>query len=159
MRAVVQRVKSASVRVLDGPGAPYVSGEIGRGLLVLAGVMAGDGERDLDWMAHKLVNLRIFADADGKMNRSVLDVAGSVLVVSQFTICGDASKGCRPDFTAAARPKEAEPLYERLCERISEAGVPVARGVFRAMMEVALVNDGPVTIVLDSAPVARGGGS
>src|SRR5207253_3102913 len=110
----------------------------------------GDSDREAAWMAEKVANLRIFNDAAGKMNLSVIDVKGALLAVSQFTLLGDASRGRRPEFTAAARPELAEPLYARFCEAVAAAGVPVARGVFRAMMEVALVNDGPVTILLDS---------
>jgi D-tyrosyl-tRNA(Tyr) deacylase len=150
VRAVVQRVKRAAVRVLDGPGAPRVSGEIGPGLVVLLGVAAGDGEREAAWMAEKVANLRIFEDEAGKMNRSAVEVGAAVLAVSQFTLLGCASRGRRPDFTAAARPEVAEPLYERFCEAVAARGVPVARGVFRAGMEVELVNDGPVTIIIDS---------
>lgn len=150
MRAVIQRVKSASVKILDGPGAPRISGEIGPGLLVLLGVADADTDREAAWVAEKVANLRIFNDAQGKMNLSVIDVKGAVLAISQFTLLGDASRGRRPEFTAAARPEAALPLYERFCEAVAAAGVPVARGVFRAMMEVALVNDGPVTIILDS---------
>ncbi len=152
MRAVVQRVKSASVRAIDpGGGEARLVGEIGRGLLVLAGVMAGDGDREVEWMAEKIAHLRVFEDEQGRMNRSAIETGAAALVISQFTICGDASRGRRPDFTAAARPEVAQPLYERLCERIAAAGLSVARGEFGARMEVALVNDGPVTILLDSA--------
>jgi D-tyrosyl-tRNA(Tyr) deacylase len=154
MRAVVQRVSRASVTV---EGA--LAGEVGRGLLVLLGVAGGDGEREVDWMAEKTAHLRIFEDAEGKMNRSVLEEKGGVLAVSQFTLMGDARKGRRPDFTAAARPEVALPLYERFCERLRALGVaPVARGVFGARMEVALVNEGPVTILLET-PLAPGGGA
>jgi D-tyrosyl-tRNA(Tyr) deacylase len=145
MRAVVQRVSRAAVRV-EGATA----GEIGRGLLVLLGVAAGDGEEEARWMADKVAQLRVFEDAAGKMNRSVADVGGAVLVVSQFTLLGDARKGNRPSFTGAAPPEAADALYRRVCALLGERGLPVATGVFRAHMEVELANDGPVTILLDS---------
>jgi D-aminoacyl-tRNA deacylase len=146
MRAVVQRVTRAQVRVDD-----RVTGEIGRGLLVLLGAGAGDGTGEADHMVEKVANLRIFADDAGKMNRSVLEIAGGVLAVSQFTLYGDARKGRRPAFTQALEPIQAEALYERFVAGLRAAGVePVATGVFGAMMQVELVNDGPVTILLDS---------
>lgn len=145
MRAVVQRAARAAVRV----GGQTV-GEIGAGLLVLLGVAAGDGEEAARFMAAKLAGLRIFEDAAGKMNRSVADVGGGVLVVSQFTLLGDARSGNRPGFSAAAPPEEANRLYEQVCAMLREKGLTVAQGVFRAHMEVELVNDGPVTILLDS---------
>ncbi len=145
MRAVVQRVSRAAVRV-EGATA----GEIGRGLLLLLGVAAGDGEEEARWMADKVAQLRVFEDAAGKMNRSVADVGGAVLVVSQFTLLGDARKGNRPSFTGAAPPEAADALYRRVCALLGERGLPVATGVFRAHMEVELANDGPVTILLDS---------
>ena len=146
MRAVVQRVTSASVTV-----AGEVVGAIEGGLLVLLGAGAGDGASDLAYIVDKLVNLRIFADAAGKMNRSVLDVAGEVLVVSQFTLYGDARQGRRPAFTGALEPVAAKELYLRALDAIRAAGVHrVEAGVFAADMQVALVNDGPVTILLDS---------
>ena len=144
MRAVVQRVTRASVRV-DGA----VAGEIGRGLLVLLGVGRGDAAADADAMAEKIANLRIFADGEGQMNLSVLQAGGAVLVVSQFTLYGDARRGRRPSYTAAAPPEIANELYRRFVERIAATGLPVAEGVFRAHMEVELVNDGPVTLLLD----------
>jgi D-tyrosyl-tRNA(Tyr) deacylase len=147
MRAVVQRVSRGAVRV-DG----QVVGEIGRGLLVLLGVAAGDGEDDARWMADKVAQLRIFEDDAGKMNRSVADVGGGVLLVSQFTLLGDARKGNRPSFIGAAPPAEANALYERAAELLRGRGLPVAQGVFRAHMEVDSVNDGPVTLLLDSRP-------
>lgn len=145
MRAVVQRVSRAAVRV-DGS----VAGSIERGLLILLGVAAGDGEEQARWTAGKVAQLRIFEDQAGKMNRSVEDVRGGVLVVSQFTLLGDARKGNRPGFAAAAPPDRANDLYQRVCALLRERGLPVAEGVFRAHMEVELTNDGPVTILLDS---------
>ena len=145
MIAVVQRVTSASVTV---GGA--VVGRIDRGLMVLVGIARGDGPADLDYTASKVVGLRIFADDEGRMNRSVADVAGALLVVSQFTLLGDVRKGRRPAFDAAAPPEEARVLYELLIARFKATGVPVETGVFQACMSVALVNDGPVTLLLDS---------
>ena len=145
MRAVVQRVSRACVRV-DGK----VVGEVGRGLLVLLGVARGDGEDDARLLADRIAALRIFEDEGGKMNLAVADVAGGLLVVSQFTLLGDARKGNRPSFTGAAAPDAANALYERFCALLRERGLPVATGVFRAHMDVELVNDGPVTVLLDS---------
>jgi D-aminoacyl-tRNA deacylase len=145
MRAVVQRVSRAQVRV-DGA----VTGSVERGLLVLLGVGRGDGPEDARSMADKLAALRIFEDQGGKMNLSVADVGGGLLVVSQFTLLGDARKGNRPGFSEAAPPDEANALYQTVCGLVRAKGLPVAQGVFRAHMEVELVNDGPVTILLDS---------
>src|SRR5947209_4916654 len=145
MRAVLQRVARASVEV-EG----QIVGRIGVGWLVLLGVAKGDGDADADRLAEKVARLRAFEDDAGKMNRSVLDVGGSVLVVSQFTLLGDCRAGRRPSFIEAADPAEAERLYLRLAGRIAAAGLPVATGVFRAHMDVDLVNDGPVTLLLDS---------
>jgi D-aminoacyl-tRNA deacylase len=146
MRAVVQRCRRAQVTVDD-----RVVGAIDRGLLVLLGAGTGDTEADLSYVVDKLVGLRIFPDADGKMNRSVLDIGGGVLLVSQFTLYGDARKGRRPAFVDALEPVAAEVWYERAVAAVRAAGVtPVATGVFRADMQVELVNDGPVTILLDS---------
>jgi D-tyrosyl-tRNA(Tyr) deacylase len=145
VRAVVQRVAEASVRI-EGE----LTGRIGTGLAVLLGVAVGDGEHDADYLAEKVLNLRVFPDDAGQMNRSVLDVRGGLLVVSQFTLYGDARKGRRPSYTDAAPPAEANRLYERFVLRLRPSGLEVATGVFRAMMEVALVNHGPVTILLDS---------
>ena len=145
MRCVVQRVTSSSVSV-NGT----VSGSIGAGLMVLIGVSADDTEADLKYMAEKVPNLRIFDDENGVMNRSVLDVGGSILAVSQFTLYGDARGGRRPSYSRAARPDRADELYEKLIACWREKGVHVETGVFRADMKVSLVNDGPVTILLDS---------
>ncbi len=147
MRSVVQRVARGVVRV-----DRQVVGEFGHGLLVLVGGAAGDGSGDARFTADKLAQLRIFEDEAGKMNRSVQDVGGGVLLVSQFTLLGDARKGNRPSFVAAAPPAEAEALYEEVAALLRARAVPVATGVFRAHMEVELVNDGPVTLLLDSRP-------
>jgi D-tyrosyl-tRNA(Tyr) deacylase len=145
VRAVVQRVGEASVRV-----AGEVVGSIGPGLVVLLGVGADDTEADADHLADKVLNLRVFPDEAGQMNRSVLDVSGGLLVVSQFTLLGDARRGRRPSYIQAAPPEEADRLYQYFVSRLRPSGLPVATGVFRAMMDVALVNQGPVTILLDS---------
>lgn len=145
MRVVIQRVSSASVVVDDA-----VVGSIAAGLLVLVGVVAGDTDADADLVADKIAHLRIMADEEGKMNRSVIDVGGSILLVSQFTLAADARKGRRPSFTAAADPAIAEPLISVIVDRLGELGVPVATGAFGAMMDVHLVNDGPVTIVFET---------
>jgi D-aminoacyl-tRNA deacylase len=141
VRAVVQRVARARV----APG-----GEIGLGLCILLGVARGDGEDAADRLAGKIARLRIFPDDEGRFDRSVLDVGGAALVVSQFTLIADTAKGNRPSFAAAAPPETAEPLYARFCAELRALGVPVETGVFGARMEVELVNDGPVTIVLDT---------
>jgi D-aminoacyl-tRNA deacylase len=140
MRAVVQRVSRARVT----PG-----GEIGRGLCVLLGVAGADGEQQAERLAGKVARLRIFPDDDGRFDRSLLDLSCAALVVSQFTLVADSAKGNRPSFAAAAPPEQAEPLYDRFCAELRALGVPVETGVFGAKMEVELVNDGPVTIVLD----------
>jgi len=145
MRLVVQRVARAKVTV-DGE----IVGEIGRGFLVLAGAQQGDTDEDMRYGAEKVVGLRVFEDDAGKMNRSILDVGGSVLLVSQFTLLGDARHGRRPSFSGAERPEIAAPMIDQMAEEIASRGVPVARGVFGADMQVELVNDGPVTILLDS---------
>jgi D-tyrosyl-tRNA(Tyr) deacylase len=145
MRAVVQRVTRASVTVDD-----TVVGQIGVGLLVLLGVSQNDQESDADYLSDKVLGLRIFEDGDGKMNRSVSEVCGAILVVSQFTLYGDVRRGKRPSFDAAARPEYANQLYEYFVSRIRAAGVTCVTGKFQAMMRVELVNDGPVTILLDS---------
>jgi len=145
MRAVVQRVSRAKVTVNE-----WTSGEIGHGLLVLLGVGHEDTEADANYLAEKVAGLRIFEDAEGKMNRSVVDVGGSVLAVSQFTLYGDVRRGKRPSFDAAAPPDEARRLYEFFVERVQAAGLRCETGRFQEMMQVELVNDGPVTILLDS---------
>lgn len=145
MRAVIQRVEKASVSV-EGE----IRGQIGAGFLVLIGVEEGDGDADFRYIADKVPNLRVFEDEQGKMNRSLLDVGGEVLAVSQFTLLGDARGGRRPSFIAAARPETADPMYERLVADWRARGIRVETGVFGAHMKVSLVNDGPVTILLDS---------
>lgn len=145
MRAVVQRVSRAAVRV-DGATV----GEIGPGALILLGVGHGDTVDDARYIAEKVAHLRIFEDDDGKMNRSLLDCGGAALVVSQFTLHGDVRKGRRPSFAGAAPPAQAEALYEACCRELAALGVPVQTGQFQAMMDVELVNDGPVTILIDS---------
>ena len=146
MRAVIQRVSQAAVSIDGMPSA-----SIGTGLLVLLGVEVGDTAADVEWLAGKTVQLRIFPDADGKMNRDVRAIAGDLLVVSQFTLLGDARKGNRPSFMQAARPDEAIPLYESFLQALDvRTGRPPQRGVFAANMKVSLINDGPVTILLDS---------
>lgn len=144
MRVVLQRVSRAEVRV----GERSV-GRIARGYLLLVGITSTDTEQTLAWMAEKVAGLRLFGDADGKMNLALTDVGGAVLVVSQFTLYGDASKGRRPSFLDAARPEIAQPMYERFCAMLRETGVAVATGEFGAMMDVELVNDGPVTLLLE----------
>jgi len=145
MRVLVQRVSRAEVTV-EG----RVTGEIGPGLLLLVGIRQGDGDAELEWMVHKLANLRVFSDAEGKMNLSVQDTGGGVLAISQFTLYGDAKKGNRPSYIEAARPEVAEPLYDKFCEQLGAAiGKEVQRGVFGAHMDVELVNDGPVTLMLE----------
>jgi D-tyrosyl-tRNA(Tyr) deacylase len=144
VRVVLQRVSRARVRA-EG----RVLGEIGPGLLLLAGFTEADGEDALRWMAERIAGLRVFPDEDGKMNRSVQEMGGSVLVVSQFTLYGDTRKGRRPSFVAAARPEAAIELYDRFVEGLAALGLPVQTGEFGAMMEVELVNDGPVTLILE----------
>ena len=145
MRAVIQRVERASVSV-EGE----IRGQIGAGFLVLIGVEEGDGDADFRYIAEKVPNLRVFEDEQGKMNRSLLDVGGEVLAVSQFTLLGDARGGRRPSFITAARPETADPMYEQLVADWRARGIRVETGVFGAHMKVSLVNDGPVTILLDS---------
>ena len=147
MRAVVQRVSRSSVSV-DGE----VVGAVNRGVMVLLGVTHGDGEEQARWLASKIAGLRIFEDSDGKMNRSLLDVGGGALVISQFTLYGDCRKGRRPSFSTAARPEIAEPLVEQFAEYLRQEGVqPVESGVFGAYMQVEIHNDGPVTLILERA--------
>jgi D-aminoacyl-tRNA deacylase len=151
VRAVCQRVSEARVRI-DG----VVQGEIEAGLVVLVGIARGDFTEDAERLAAKIARLRIFPDDRGKFDRSVLDAGGTALVVSQFTLIADSQKGARPDFSQAARPEVAEPLYQHLVQELRRLGVPVQTGVFGAKMQLALVNDGPVTIILD---VESSGGS
>jgi D-tyrosyl-tRNA(Tyr) deacylase len=145
MRAVITRVTAASVRIDD-----VVVSAIGHGLLVLLGVAAGDTSTQLDYVAAKIRDLRIFADDQGRMNRSVVDVAGAVLLVSQFTLLADTRRGRRPSFISAAPPDQARQMYEDMVNRLKDWGLPVSTGVFQADMQVSSVNDGPVTIVLDT---------
>nr|MDD6336204.1 D-aminoacyl-tRNA deacylase [bacterium] len=145
MRCVVQRAATAKVEV-EG----QIVGQIGRGLMVLVGFCQEDGQKDIDWMAHKLAGLRIFEDAEGKMNKSVRDIDGSLLLVSQFTLYGDATRGFRPSFIGAAPADHARGLFDDFVARMREEGLPVETGVFQADMQVSLVNDGPVTIWLDT---------
>ena len=145
MRAVVQRVLNANVKI-DGK----IHAEIEKGLLVLLGVRPEDDEKAMEYMTDKLTNIRIFEDENGKMNRSVRDVGGEILIVPNFTLYGDARKGRRPGFTAAGSPSESQKIFDKFIERIESAGVPVKTGVFQADMNVNISNDGPVTILLDS---------
>ncbi len=145
MRALVQRVARAEV-VVEGK----VTGAIEVGLLVLLGATHEDSESDVRWLAEKIATLRVFADSEGRMNLSLAETGGAVLVVPQFTLYGDARQGRRPEFTAAARPEVAEPLFESFCSRLASAGLRVERGVFRQHMEVSLMNDGPVTLWIES---------
>ncbi|MHB1000441.1 MAG: D-aminoacyl-tRNA deacylase [Armatimonadota bacterium] len=145
MRAVIQRVSSASVTIDDN-----IAGSIGQGLVILLGVGPNDTEKDTVWLADKTANLRIFEDDQGKMNLSLLDIGGQALIVSQFTLYGDARKGRRPSFTDAAPPDKADALYQRYVELIRQAGVTVQTGEFGAKMLVNIQNDGPVTLILDT---------
>ncbi len=149
MRVLLQRVSRAEVRVADAAGVSRVAGRIGLGFLALVGFTHSDGEEQLDWMAEKVIGLRLFGDADDKMNLALADVGGSLLVVSQFTLYGDARKGRRPSFVDAARPEVAIPLYERFVALLRARGARVETGEFGEMMEVELVNDGPVTLWLE----------
>ncbi|MEE8479762.1 MAG: D-aminoacyl-tRNA deacylase [Desulfobacterales bacterium] len=145
MRAVIQRVKESSVTVKN-----EIIGKIGRGLLVLLGVANEDKTNDAEYLADKITNLRIFEDDKGKMNRSLLETGGEMIVVSQFTLLGDCRKGRRPSFVNAADPEKANKLYEHFIKEVRQKGVSVKTGRFRAMMEVSLINDGPVTIILEN---------
>lgn len=147
MKAVIQRVSSASVTV-DGT----VVGEISRGLLVLLGVEKGDQQAQSDWLAEKIATLRVFEDDNGKMNRSLMDVGGAVLAVSQFTLAGNCTKGRRPSFDTAAPPDIGKLRYEQFVTALRQLQLPVATGIFQADMQVALVNDGPVTFILEKSP-------
>ncbi len=144
MKAVIQRVTSASVAVEE-----EIVGQIGQGIMILLGVEKGDDENKADWLVDKICGLRIFSDADGKMNLSVQDVGGSLLVISQFTLAGNCTKGKRPSFDTAAPPDEGKRLYEYFVAAARQTGIPVATGIFQADMQVSLVNDGPVTFNLE----------
>ena len=148
MRVLLQRVSRAEVRVREN-GIARTTGQIGRGFVLLVGFTHGDDEARVSWMADKIAGLRLFADAEEKMNLALADVAGELLVVSQFTLYGDAAKGRRPSFIDAARPESAIPLYERFVTLLRELGLTVGTGEFGAMMDVELVNDGPVTLWLE----------
>lgn len=152
MRAVIQRVRESRVSVEN-----RITGAIGRGMLVLLGVAGGDTTGDADFLSEKIVNLRIFEDDAGKMNRSLLESGGEMLVVSQFTLLGDCRKGRRPSFVQAADPETANRLYEYFIKKTREKGVGVQTGEFRAMMAVSLINDGPVTLIVESFPLHRRG--
>lgn len=145
MRAVIQRVSRASVKIDN-----TIHGEITHGMLVLLGISRNDEKTDLQWLAEKTVNLRIFEDQQGKMNRSLADIDGEMLIISQFTLYGDCRKGRRPGFSSAALPEIAEPLYLQFIDEVKKRQIRVATGLFQATMEVELVNDGPVTLLLDS---------
>ena len=149
MRVLLQRVSRGEVRIRETNAELRVSGSIGRGFVLLVGFTATDTEEHVAWMAEKVLGLRLFADADDKMNLSLSDVGGALLVVSQFTLYGDARKGRRPSFIDAARPEIAIPLYGQFVQRLRDAGVQVETGEFGAMMDVELVNDGPVTLWLE----------
>jgi D-tyrosyl-tRNA(Tyr) deacylase len=149
MRVLLQRVSRAEVRIREAGAPPRVSGRIDRGYLLLVGFTAGDGDEQVAWMADKVVGLRLFADAEDKMNLALGDVGGAILVVSQFTLYGDARKGRRPSFIDAARPEVAIPLYEAFVRQLRASGLRVETGEFGAMMDVELVNDGPVTLWLE----------
>ncbi|WP_291259574.1 D-aminoacyl-tRNA deacylase [Fusobacterium sp.] len=150
MRAVIQRVKYASVTV-DGE----IVGKIEKGLMVLLGVTHTDGEKEVNWLASKIKDLRIFEDAEGKMNLGLEDIKGELLVISQFTLYGNCIKGRRPGFTEAAKPDLANPLYEKFLEKCRNFGIKTECGIFGADMKVELLNDGPVTLVIDTADVAN----
>jgi len=145
MRAVVQRVSKAQVNI-EGD----ISGKIGEGLVVFLGICSQDSETDINWLADKIVHLRIFNDKNSKMNLSLTDIGGEMLIISQFTLYGDCRKGRRPGFSTAAPPDLAKPLYEHFIEKVKQMGIKTATGIFQAEMQVALINDGPVTLMLDS---------
>jgi D-tyrosyl-tRNA(Tyr) deacylase len=145
MRAVIQRVKESSVSVNN-----RIIGKIGKGLLVLLGIAESDMPGDADYLSEKIINLRIFEDENGKMNRSLLETGGEMLVVSQFTLLGDCKKGRRPSFVNAANPEKANELYEYFVKKVRNKGISVETGQFRAMMDVSLINDGPVTLIVES---------
>lgn len=145
MRAVIQRVKKSSVSVSN-----EIINEIGPGLLVLLGIAKGDDTGDAEYLADKITNLRIFEDANNKMNRSLIETGGEMLVVSQFTLLGDCRKGRRPSFTDVAEPEAANELYEQFVKTVKQSGLTVKTGQFRAMMDISLINDGPVTLILES---------
>lgn len=148
MRAVIQRVNQASVRVDQN-----LINSIGPGLLILLGIHKNDEKQDMEWLVDKVCNLRIFEDQEGRMNRSLLNTGGSMLVVSQFTLYGDCRKGRRPGFSEAAPPELAEQLYLQFIDRVQQQGIPVAGGKFQTHMQVELINDGPVTLILDSTKI------
>jgi len=145
MRSVIQRVRRASVTI-DG----VIHGSISHGMVVLLGIRSGDTTKNLQWLAEKTVNLRIFDDQQGKMNKSLADIEGEMLIISQFTLYGDCRKGRRPGFSTAAPPEIAEPLYRQFIQEVQDRQIRVAAGIFQAAMQVELVNDGPVTLLLDS---------
>jgi D-tyrosyl-tRNA(Tyr) deacylase len=151
LRAVVQRVKKASVKIQNTSDGDYINGEIDKGLLVFLGITHEDNDKDLDYIADKISGLRIFEDEQGKMNLSIDDIKGEILLISQFTLYGDCRKGRRPGFTDAARPEIAIPLYEKMIETLKLKGIKVEVGIFGADMLVDIQNDGPVTILLDSS--------
>ena len=150
MRAVVQRVKKASVKIQNTSDGDYINGEIDKGLLVFLGITHEDNDKDLDYIADKISGLRIFEDEQGKMNLSIDDIKGEILLISQFTLYGDCRKGRRPGFTDAARPEIAIPLYEKMIDTLKLKGIKVEVGIFGADMLVDIQNDGPVTIILDT---------
>lgn len=144
MKAIVQRVSKASVKVND-----KITGEISNGIMVLLGITYNDDNKVIDWIVNKLINLRIFPDDEGKLNRSVIDIKGGVLLVSNFTLYGDTKKGFRPSFGYAATPDISEPIYNIVVEKLKESGLLIQTGIFGAMMDVELINDGPVTIIIE----------
>lgn len=145
MRSVIQRVRRASVTIDN-----VIHGSISHGMVVLLGIRSDDTTKNLQWLVEKIINLRIFDDLQGKMNKSLADIEGEMLIISQFTLYGDCRKGRRPGFSAAAPPEIAEPLYQKFIEEVQNRRIRVATGVFQAAMQVELVNDGPVTLLLDS---------